>query len=296
MLSTNSKPSYSPLPISAKKKQSPLQTRHWSPPPTATTSSAKNQSPRKRRSSNPREFLLHERTPLLLRSANTTTTTTTTTTSTSTFSAGFHDHNHNHNHEHYNNTQHNKQIMGDVQLTPGYSQVATTTSALQDCSEDDAFCGDDAMVIDEEDRPSISIWLAWTLLILAIVLEVIATVCMKLSDGFRNFIPSVLVYVFYGLSFVSFPLALQVIELSTAYAIWSGLGTVLTALIGILCFQDTVNGTKMIALLTIMGGCVAIKYADGLQEAAEEAAAAAAAAIDKIDDDNLDLDLDSGNQ
>ena len=120
--------------------------------------------------------------------------------------------------------------------------------------------------------PTVSLWLAWCLLLIAIGFEVAATVCMKLSDGFKRPVPSVLVFVCFGLSFGAFPLALQVIELSTAYAVWSGLGTVLTAVIGIFWFQDTVNATKMLALLSIMCGCIAIKYADGLAEAAQEAA------------------------
>ena len=85
---------------------------------------------------------------------------------------------------------------------------------------------------------------------------------MKLSDGFANLIPSILIYVFYGLSFVLFPLSLKGIELSTAYAIWSGLGTTMTCVIGFYYFSEPINLAKIIALVAIIGGCVVLKFAD----------------------------------
>lgn len=102
----------------------------------------------------------------------------------------------------------------------------------------------------------------WSILLFAILLEVAGTTSMKMSDQFTKIIPSVLIYIFYGLSFYAFPLSLKRIDLSTSYAVWSGLGTVLTCLIGFFYFDDTMNPTKIISLMAIIAGCVLLKFAD----------------------------------
>ena len=68
----------------------------------------------------------------------------------------------------------------------------------------------------------------WVLLTAAIVLEVAGTTNMKLSEGFTRPLPSVLIFVFYGLSFTAFTFALKRLDLSMSYAIWAGAGTALT--------------------------------------------------------------------
>ena len=79
--------------------------------------------------------------------------------------------------------------------------------------------------------------MGWFLLALAIVLEVSGTTCMKFSDGFKELVPSVLVFVFYGLSFTAFIYALKTIDLSVSYVIWAGLGLALVPTIGIIYFK-----------------------------------------------------------
>lgn len=63
----------------------------------------------------------------------------------------------------------------------------------------------------------------WFILAGAIVLEVAGTTSMKLSQGFTRLGPSVLIFVFYGLSFVALTLALKKVDVGVAYAIWAGL-------------------------------------------------------------------------
>ena len=120
-----------------------------------------------------------------------------------------------------------------------------------------------------ETTTSVTARLAWLLLILAILLEVAGTTSMKLSDGFSRVLPSVLIYVFYAASFTVLPFALQAIELSTAYAVWSGLGTTVTAIIGFVYFHDTVNKTKILALAAIICGCVVLNFADEIEKVEE---------------------------
>lgn len=71
-------------------------------------------------------------------------------------------------------------------------------------------------------------------MISAILFEVSGTTCMKLSYGFTRRVPTILMFVFYGLGFVPLNLALRRIDISVAYAIWSGVGTAVITTIGIL--------------------------------------------------------------
>lgn len=98
----------------------------------------------------------------------------------------------------------------------------------------------------------------WALLITAIVLEVAGTTCMKFSDGFTKTLPSVLIFVFYGLSFTAFTFALKKLDLSLSYAIWAGAGTVLIAAIGVIGFKEPVSALKVGSVLLIVIGIVGL--------------------------------------
>jgi small multidrug resistance pump len=96
-------------------------------------------------------------------------------------------------------------------------------------------------------------------LCLAVLLEVAGTTSMKLSDGFNNILPSVLIFVFYTLSFVFLTLTLKRMEVSVVYAIWSGLGTLAIATIGMVFFHEPVTIIKILSLLLIIAGVVGLK-------------------------------------
>ncbi len=89
---------------------------------------------------------------------------------------------------------------------------------------------------------------AWFLLVAAIVAEVGGTTCLKLSCGFSRLAPSLGVVVLYPLSFVFLAAVLESIDVSVAYAIWSGLGTALVAAIGILILGEPVSQFRLGAL------------------------------------------------
>lgn len=99
----------------------------------------------------------------------------------------------------------------------------------------------------------------WVYLILAILFEVCGTICMKLSDGFTKITPTVCVIVFYGISFTFLGLAMKKMELSIAYAIWSGMGTALIAIIGLLVLKETMTTLKLISLLLLIIGVVGLR-------------------------------------
>ena len=96
-------------------------------------------------------------------------------------------------------------------------------------------------------------------LFLAILLEVAGTTSMKFSVGFTKLIPSTLIFVFYTFSFVFLTLALKRLEISIAYAIWAGLGTLLIAVIGIFFFHESITLIKLISLGLIITGVVGLR-------------------------------------
>lgn len=93
-------------------------------------------------------------------------------------------------------------------------------------------------------------------LIIAILLEVTGTICMKFSNGFTNIFPSVLVFIFYGLCSVSLTLALRTVEIGTAYAISAAGGIFIIALIGILCFREAATPLKILSTILILAGVI----------------------------------------
>jgi small multidrug resistance pump len=97
---------------------------------------------------------------------------------------------------------------------------------------------------------------AWLLLLFAITMEVSGTTCMKLSQGFTQLWPTILVFVFYGFSFTASTFALKTIDVSIAYAVWMALGTAMIAVIGMVWFHEPLSPLKVMALLMIIAGVV----------------------------------------
>ena len=98
----------------------------------------------------------------------------------------------------------------------------------------------------------------WLFLSGAILLEVAGTISMKLSEGFTRPIPSVLIFVFYIISFVALTFAIEKIEVSTAYTIWAGVGNALIAIIGIVYFREPATAIKFISIILIIIGVIGL--------------------------------------
>lgn len=96
--------------------------------------------------------------------------------------------------------------------------------------------------------------MSWLFLAVAILFETAGTTSMKLSAGFTRLVPSIAIFVCYGVSFTLLTLALRKIDISIAYAIWSGVGTALIATIGFLVFQEEMNWLKLASLALIIFG------------------------------------------
>ncbi len=103
----------------------------------------------------------------------------------------------------------------------------------------------------------------WVYLLVAILTEVVGTSLMKASQGLSRLIPTVFMFVLYDISFVFMALALKKIEVGIAYAIWSGLGTALIAMIGIVWFRESLNLPKLAGIVLIIIGVVLLNLKGG---------------------------------
>ncbi|MBZ9750178.1 QacE family quaternary ammonium compound efflux SMR transporter [Deinococcus sp. HMF7620] len=96
------------------------------------------------------------------------------------------------------------------------------------------------------------------LLALAIVAEVLATAALRASDGFSRLIPSVVVVLGYAAAFALMAQILKSFPLGLTYAVWSGVGTALTAIVGWLYFRDAFNGMAVAGIALIILGVVVL--------------------------------------
>ncbi len=107
---------------------------------------------------------------------------------------------------------------------------------------------------------------AWLMLSAAILFEVGGTTCMKLSDGLTRPAPSVLIFVFYAFAFALNTFVVRVLDISVTYAIWSGVGTALTALIGIYYFKEPATAFKLASIGLIVIGVLGLHSASRMKE------------------------------
>ncbi len=100
---------------------------------------------------------------------------------------------------------------------------------------------------------------AWIALSLAIISEVIATSALQASAGFTRLWPSLLVITGYASAFYFLGLALKVIPLGVAYAIWSGVGVALISVIGYLLYRQTLDIAAILGISLIVAGVLVIQ-------------------------------------
>ncbi len=96
------------------------------------------------------------------------------------------------------------------------------------------------------------------LLFLAILSEVIGTTSLKFSEGFTKPGPSLIVAIGYGLSFWLLSICLKEMPLGIAYAIWSGIGIILTMIAGAIIWREMLDWARVTGTVLIIGGIVTI--------------------------------------
>ena len=100
------------------------------------------------------------------------------------------------------------------------------------------------------------VFIAYALLALAIISEVTGSTFLVKSEGFTKLGPSLLVFIFYVVSFYLLSQVIKTIPLGIAYAIWGGVGIVLTALIGFFIFRQSLDEPAVIGIAMIVGGVI----------------------------------------
>lgn len=96
----------------------------------------------------------------------------------------------------------------------------------------------------------------WMLLSIAIVMEVIATSSLKLSDGFSRLWPSFVVVIGYSVSFYLLALTMRSLPMGVIYAIWSGVGLSLVTLVGWILFKQHLSAGALFGIALIIAGVV----------------------------------------
>ncbi|MGK5061415.1 quaternary ammonium compound efflux SMR transporter SugE [Janthinobacterium sp. LB3P112] len=101
--------------------------------------------------------------------------------------------------------------------------------------------------------------MAWIILVLAGLLEIGWAIGLKYSAGFTRFVPSVLTAISMLGSVVMLGLALRTLPLGTAYAIWTGIGTVGTAIFGIMVLGEPASAARIACIALIVSGILGLK-------------------------------------
>jgi len=100
---------------------------------------------------------------------------------------------------------------------------------------------------------------AWTLLIVAGLLEIIWSTSMKASDGFTKHLYTGITLTAAWLSFWLLGLAMKSLPLGTAYAVWTGIGAVGAAVLGMVFFKEPATAARIVCIVAIVGGILGLQ-------------------------------------
>lgn len=103
--------------------------------------------------------------------------------------------------------------------------------------------------------------MAWVYLVLAGLFEVGFASTIKLTNGFTKLVPSLIFLVCATASFMLLSRAARELPISTAYAVWTGIGAAGTAVVGILLYKEPASALKLLCLATLVASVVGLKFA-----------------------------------
>lgn len=101
--------------------------------------------------------------------------------------------------------------------------------------------------------------MAWVLIVIAGLLETGFAVALKASDGFTRWVPSVLFLVFAAGSFTLLSTGLRSLPVGPAYAVWTGIGAVGTAIYGMAFLGESVQTLKLVSIALVVAGVVGLQ-------------------------------------
>lgn len=100
---------------------------------------------------------------------------------------------------------------------------------------------------------------AWVYLFLAGLCEIVWAICLKYSQGFTRLAPTVVIFLFGYASFYLLSEAALSIPIGTAYAVWTGIGTIGAAILGIILFAEPVTWLRLLCILLILSGIAGLR-------------------------------------
>lgn len=101
--------------------------------------------------------------------------------------------------------------------------------------------------------------MAWAILILAGIFEVIWAYSMKRSEGFTQLTPSIITIIFMLLSVILLSISMRTLPLGTAYTVWTGIGAIGSFILGIMVLNEPMTTMRMLAAVLIVSGLVLMK-------------------------------------
>lgn len=101
--------------------------------------------------------------------------------------------------------------------------------------------------------------MAWFYLIIAGILEIAWAVGLKYTEGWSKLFPSLFTGLAMVVSFIFLSLALKSLPIGTSYAVWTGIGTIGTAIFGMIFFQEPSDVLRIICILLIVAGVIGLK-------------------------------------
>lgn len=103
--------------------------------------------------------------------------------------------------------------------------------------------------------------MAWIYLVIAGLLEIGWAIGLKYTEGFTRLVPSLLTFASMLASILLLGLALKQLPVGTAYAIWTGIGAVGTATLGVLLLGEPASAMRVVCIGLIVAGIIGLKFA-----------------------------------
>ena len=104
--------------------------------------------------------------------------------------------------------------------------------------------------------------MAWVYLLIASVVEIMMAIALKYAHGWTRLVPSVIGIAAAAASVLFLTLAMRNLPAGTAYAIWTGTGTVGVAILGIFLFQDALSPLRLLCITLIISGTIGLRVLD----------------------------------
>jgi len=101
--------------------------------------------------------------------------------------------------------------------------------------------------------------MAWVFLTIAGIVEIVFALSLKYNEGFTRLWPSLVTLVSGGASFYLLMLAIKTLPVGTAYAVWTGMGVIGVAVLGIVLFKESTDILRLLSIALVVIGVIGLK-------------------------------------